>query len=63
MTDTDTGWYWCLKHKRAEQGKSCPSEDRMGPYPTEEAARNWQQKAERRNRKWDEDDAEWQRGR
>jgi hypothetical protein len=62
MTDQDTQWYWCLKHKRAEQGQSCPAEDRMGPYPTEEAARNWQQKADQRNRDWDEDDAAWRRG-
>ncbi len=62
MDDADEQWYWCLKHRRVEQGPGCPPEERMGPYPSREAARNWQQKARQRNQSWDEDDARWERG-
>jgi hypothetical protein len=53
-------WYWCLRHERTEQGPGCPPEQRMGPYPSQEAARNWQQKADERNRAWDDEDARWE---
>ena len=31
MADED--WYYCLNHKRAEHGLTCPAKDRLGPYP------------------------------
>ncbi len=30
--------------------------DRMGPYPTEEAAENWRQQVAKRNEAWDDED-------
>ena len=62
MSDTDTQWYYCLKHQRTERGQTCPAEDRMGPYASEEAARDWRRRSQERNRTWDEDDAAWRQG-
>lgn len=59
MTDGG-GWYWCVRHGRVEEGaESCPADDRMGPYATEEAARNWRELVEARNEEWDAEDREW----
>jgi len=55
-------YYWCLKHSRVEPREGCRDADRMGPYPTEEAARNWRASVEARNEKWDEEDREWEEG-
>lgn len=60
MTEEDGGWYWCVRHGRVEHGaESCPADDRMGPYPTEDAARNWRQSVEARNERWDAEDRAW----
>ena len=48
MASTDK-WYWCFEHQRAEhEGDQCRATDRLGPYPSEEAARNWQATKEAR---------------
>ncbi len=53
-------WYWCLKHKRAEGAEgSCPPEDRMGPYESQEEAEHWKDKVEARNEEWDAEDRAW----
>ena len=55
------GWYWCMRHQRVEQGsQSCPPDDVMGPYESEEAAREWRQRLEARNERWDAEDRAWQ---
>ena len=54
------GWYWCMHHQKVEHGAHrCPPSETMGPYPTEEAARNWRQQAEARNDKWEAEDRDW----
>ena len=54
-------WYWCRRHEQAEQGrKACRALDRMGPYPTREAAENWRETAEARNERWEEQDRAWE---
>lgn len=54
-------WYWSLTEKRAvpaaERGHP---RDVLGPYPTKEAAENWQATVEARNEQWDEDEREWE---
>lgn len=52
-------WYWCVRHRRVEQGESCPADDRIGPYPSEDAARNWRQQFDERNDRWDAEDKAW----
>ena len=42
-----------------EQGPGCAGKDRMGPYPTREAAEQWRETVERRNKEWDAQDDDW----
>lgn len=51
-------WYWCLRHERVEPEDGCANADRLGPYPTKEAAANWRETTSRRNEEWDREDAE-----
>lgn len=56
----DGEWYWCLTHGRAERAEERDDPDNLlGPYPTEEAARNWKALNEARNEAWDEEDEAW----
>jgi hypothetical protein len=53
-------WYWCLDHKATEPADSdCPPGQRLGPYPSKEAAEHWKEKVEQRNAAWDADDEDW----
>ena len=52
-------WYWCLRHRRAELAARCPAEDRLGPYGSEQAARGWRDRVERRNEAWEDQDERW----
>jgi hypothetical protein len=54
-------WYWCLRHSRVEEGAgACPPDDRLGPYESEAAARNWRDRAEARDDRWEREDREWE---
>jgi hypothetical protein len=47
-------WYWCLRHKAAEPADTdCPPGERLGPYPTKDAAVHWKEGFDRRNQAWD----------
>lgn len=52
-------WYWCLKHGIAEQGLVCKADDRLGPYPSQQAAENWRATSESREETWEEQDKAW----
>lgn len=53
-------WYWCLEHARPEpESEACPQDKRLGPYDTEQDARNWKQLHEQREERWEEQDEEW----
>lgn len=54
----DERWYWCLTHQRVEPEVGCPNSERLGPYPSQEAAANWRETTARRNEEWDREDAE-----
>ena len=57
---TNTQWYWCLDHQRAEpHATMCRAAERLGPFDSEEAARSWKSKSEARNEEWDAEDEEW----
>ncbi|MBO0692555.1 MAG: hypothetical protein J2P58_06640 [Acidimicrobiaceae bacterium] len=58
LGDAHGDWYWCFEHQRAEKLGELDGDDRMGPYPTREAAEHWRDLVEARNEAWeDEDDA------
>ena len=51
-------YYFCLTHDEVERGAGCRAADRMGPYPTAEAASRWQESVQQHNEAWDEQDRE-----
>jgi hypothetical protein len=54
--DDDKSWWFCLKHHEVEQGPGCAGKDRLGPYPTRDAAEHWEETVRRRNEEWDAQD-------
>src|SRR5262245_47420073 len=42
-------WYYCLVHKKVEEGPECPAKDRFGPYATPEEAAHAMETAQERN--------------
>jgi hypothetical protein len=55
-----TEWYWCLTHQRPERrDERDDPDDSLGPYPSEEAARNWKQTSEDRAEAWKAQDEAW----
>lgn len=56
----DEEWYWNLSTNEAvPASRRSRAEVMLGPYPTREAAENWQSATEARNEAWEEQDAEW----
>lgn len=55
-----TAFYYCLEHDRVErEADKCRADNRLGPYPTEDAARDWKAQVEARNEAWDDADEAW----
>ena len=53
----DQQWWFCLKHNTVEDDNGpCPGKDRLGPYPTREAASQALETTQRRNEEWDAQD-------
>lgn len=51
-----TEFYFNTKTRQVEEGKPSSWTNRMGPYPTREAASHALEKAVRRTEAWDEED-------
>lgn len=51
-------WYYCLVHKKVEEGPDCPAKDRFGPYATPEEATHAMETAQERNLEW-QNDPKW----
>jgi hypothetical protein len=47
-------WYWCFKHQKVEGPGESTEMDRMGPYPSREAAEHWRERVAERNEAWEE---------
>ncbi|MEU3776451.1 hypothetical protein AB0F11_25285 [Streptomyces sp. NPDC032472] len=54
-------WYYCLVHKKVEEGPECPAKDRFGPYATPEEASHAMATAQERNLEW-QNDPRWNDG-
>ena len=55
--------FWFNPHTgEVEQGRQSPWTDRMGPYPTREAAQQALTQAASRSEAWDEEDRRWREG-
>jgi hypothetical protein len=48
-------WFYCLEHKKVEEGPDCPGKDRFGPYATRAEAEHAMQTAADRNLQWETD--------
>ncbi|MEE1738455.1 hypothetical protein [Streptomyces sp. BE147] len=51
-------WYYCLVHKKVEEGPECPAKDRFGPYTSPGEAQRAMDTAQERNLEW-ETDPKW----
>lgn len=52
-------WHWCLTHERVELADACKAADRLGPYPSREAARDWRETHQARGEAWETEDERW----
>lgn len=57
--DPERGFYYNLSTGEVEQGLQSSWTQRMGPYPTREAAQHALETAHRRTEAWDDDDRAW----
>jgi hypothetical protein len=46
-------WYYCVKHRKVEEGPECPGRRRLGPYATREEAAHALELVAERNKEWD----------
>ena len=51
--DGEHQWYFCLRHMTVEPDDGCPAKDRLGPYPSQDAAAHALETARKRNEEWD----------
>lgn len=55
-------WFWCMRHQCVEEGAGCRGADRLGPYPSADAAAHWRDRVEQRNEAWQAEDDRWEAG-
>jgi hypothetical protein len=48
-------WYFCLEHRKVEEGPECPGKDRMGPYGSPDGAARAMETARERTVEWETD--------
>ena len=48
-------YYFCLNHHAVEGAEGCKAADRLGPYPTRDAAEHALERVAERNEEWDTD--------
>jgi hypothetical protein len=54
-------YYWCTRHERVEAaGQACPEKFRLGPYTSAEDARNWRERRNSREDRWQAEDDAWE---
>jgi hypothetical protein len=52
-------WWFCTKHHQVESDDgACPGKDKLGPYPTREAAEQALATVQERNEEWDAADGD-----
>lgn len=53
-------YWWCLRHRRVEDARTtCRADERLGPYATEAAARDWREQHGEREDAWEAEDERW----
>ncbi|WP_380167815.1 hypothetical protein [Jannaschia sp. R86511] len=59
---SDTQFWFNTETKQVEQGPQSHYTNRMGPYPTAEAASRALETAAARSEAWDDEDEKWDKG-
>jgi hypothetical protein len=54
-----TRWFYCLKHQTVEPEGQCKATDRLGPYPTPDAAAGALAALHEREERLEEEDRQW----
>ena len=62
MTHEADGFWYNPTTGEVEEGRQSPWTERMGPYPTREAAQHALERAAGRTEAWDEADRRWREG-
>ncbi|MDQ2826387.1 MAG: hypothetical protein M3Y04_05440 [Actinomycetota bacterium] len=58
---SDTEWYWCLTHQRAERADERDDpDDSLGPYESKDAAEHWRERHDERATEWKAQDEAWE---
>lgn len=55
----NVSWFYCLKHQSVEREGECKATDRLGPYPTAEAAAHALQSVREREERLEAEDRAW----
>lgn len=54
-------FWWCQRHHRVETiDDACSARHLLGPYPSAAAARNWKQRHDAREDRWEAQDEQWE---
>ena len=61
MSSADDEFWFNVRTQTVEQGRQSSWEQRLGPYPTKEAAEHALADAHRRTEAWDDADEEWKK--
>jgi hypothetical protein len=63
MSNNNKQWYFNTVTEQPELGPQSPISQRMGPYASEEDARNAWKIVAQRNKEWEEQDTKWKNAR
>ncbi len=55
-------WFYCLKHQTVEPEGQCKATDRLGPYPTPDAAAGALAALREREERLEAEDRQWREG-
>ena len=55
MSTETPQFFFCLKHHTVEGAEGCKAKDRLGPYPSHDAAAHALDTVAERNEEWDND--------
>jgi hypothetical protein len=61
-TGQNTAWYYCLRHHTVETEGECKATDRLGPYPSPEAAAHALESFKEREDRLEDEDRAWAEG-
>ncbi|MEO7124932.1 MAG: hypothetical protein ABI382_07860 [Nakamurella sp.] len=55
----NVSWFYCLRHHSVEREGECKATDRLGPYPSPDAAAHALESVHEREDRLEQEDREW----